>query len=96
MRPIRLLLSNLDDPDITEGWLSEPNEGLNGRTSFVAAGNTLGGTSAINGGQFSRPEAKVLLPCLPTFAPVLLAMLCPRPASERKARMDLSARCCNI
>jgi choline dehydrogenase-like flavoprotein len=53
------MFANFGDPDIVESWLSEPNEGLNNRTQIVFAGKTLGGTSAINGAQFSRPEAKV-------------------------------------
>ena len=60
MRAIRLTLTNVADPEVVEAWTSEPNEGLNDRTLDVLAGNTRGGTSAINGAQFSRPEAKVL------------------------------------
>jgi hypothetical protein len=59
VRPIRRMFANLDDPDIAESWMSEPNKGLNNRTETIRAGNTLGGTSAINGAQFSRPESKV-------------------------------------
>jgi hypothetical protein len=61
VRPIRRMFANFGDPGIVEAWLSEPNKGLNNRTDFIFAGNTLGGTSAINGAQFSRPEAKVCI-----------------------------------
>jgi choline dehydrogenase-like flavoprotein len=53
------MFASLGDPDVVEAWMSEPNEGLNNRTQIVLAGKTLGGTSAINGAQFSRPEARV-------------------------------------
>ena len=59
MRPIRFFAANFRDPAVVEAWASEPNEGLNGPLLGVVAGNTLGGSSAINGRQFSRPEAKV-------------------------------------
>ena len=59
MRPLRFMFSNFEDPEVVEIWPSEPNEGLNGRSLGVVAGNTLGGSSAINAAQFSRPEAKV-------------------------------------
>jgi choline dehydrogenase-like flavoprotein len=61
VRPIRRLFGNFGDPDVVESWISEPNKGLNNRTQVILAGNTLGGTSAINGAQFSRPEAKVVI-----------------------------------
>jgi hypothetical protein len=59
VRPIRRLFANIGDPGVAESWISEPNTGLNNRTQVILVGNTLGGTSAINGAQFSRPEAKV-------------------------------------
>jgi hypothetical protein len=59
VRPIRRMLGNFNDPGVVESWISAPNQGLNNRTQVIFAGNTLGGTSAINGAQFSRPEAKV-------------------------------------
>lgn len=67
MRPLRFMLSNFGDPDVVESWPSQPNAGLNGRSIPVLAGNTLGGTSAINGAQFSRPQAKVPPPHLPCY-----------------------------
>jgi GMC oxidoreductase len=48
-----------NDPGITETIRSAPNSGLIGRTVSVLIGNTLGGTSAINGAQWTRPEAAV-------------------------------------
>jgi choline dehydrogenase-like flavoprotein len=59
VRPIRRMFANFGDPDVVEAWISEPNKGLNNRSEIIFAGKTLGGTSAINGAQFSRPEAKV-------------------------------------
>jgi hypothetical protein len=59
VRPIRRMYANLGDPGVAESWISEPNEGLNNRAEIIVAGRTLGGTSAINGAQFSRPESKV-------------------------------------
>ena len=59
VRPMRLILSNLLDPAVAEFWDSEPNPGLNGGSVNMLAGSSLGGTSAINGAQFSIPEAKV-------------------------------------
>jgi hypothetical protein len=61
VRSIRRMFANFGDPGIVEVWPSEPNKGLNNRTDYILAGNTLGGTSAINGAQFSRPEAKVCI-----------------------------------
>jgi choline dehydrogenase-like flavoprotein len=59
VRPIRRMFSNLNDPGVSEAWVSEPNKGMNNRTEMIFAGKTLGGTSAINGAQFSRPESQV-------------------------------------
>jgi len=43
------------DPNLAEVWQTEPNPGLNGRTLRQVTGNTLGGSSAINGGQWNKP-----------------------------------------
>ena len=43
------------NPKISEGWDSQPNPGLGGRTVLQYTGNTLGGSSAINGGQWTKP-----------------------------------------
>lgn len=59
MRPIRAMFANFGDPEVVETFISEPNAGANNRRLPVIAGRTLGGTSAINGAQFSMPEAKV-------------------------------------
>jgi choline dehydrogenase len=48
-----------DMPAVTEKWLSEPNPGLNGRQVNVLSGATLGGSSAINGAEWTRPAADV-------------------------------------
>lgn len=44
-----------NDPDLTESWQTEPNPGLNGNTLRQLTGNTLGGSSAINGAQWTKP-----------------------------------------
>jgi hypothetical protein len=68
VRPIRRMFGNFNDPGVVESFMSEPNKGLNNRTQFIFAGNTLGGTSAINGAQFSRPESKVCATHASAFA----------------------------
>eukprot|EP00168_Porphyra_purpurea_P006673 TRINITY_DN18222_c0_g1_i1.p1 TRINITY_DN18222_c0_g1~~TRINITY_DN18222_c0_g1_i1.p1 ORF type:complete len:322 (-),score=40.73 TRINITY_DN18222_c0_g1_i1:40-1005(-) len=45
------------DPSLTETWASAPNPGLGGRPVTLLTGATLGGSSAINGGQWSVPVA---------------------------------------
>lgn len=49
--------------EVSEVFDSAPNSGLGGRTVPIIAGNTLGGSSAINGAQFSTPtnEARISL-----------------------------------
>lgn len=44
-----------NDPNLTEAWQTEPNAGLNGGTLRQLTGNTLGGSSAINGAQWTKP-----------------------------------------
>lgn len=47
-------------PEVTEAWESAPNPGLEGgRAVPVYTGATIGGSSAINGGQFSTPTNEV-------------------------------------
>ena len=65
VRAIRLTLTNVADPEVVEAWTSEPNEGLNDRTLDVLAGNTRGGTSAINGAQFSLSLIHISEPTRP-------------------------------
>ena len=42
-------------PALTEAWSTLPNPGLGGRTLRQLTGNTLGGSSAINGVQWTKP-----------------------------------------
>lgn len=49
-----------DAPEVTEAWPSAPNKGLAGnKTVTVFTGATLGGSSAVNGAQFSTPVPAV-------------------------------------
>lgn len=49
-----------DTPEVTEAWDSEPNPGLaESKTVTIFSGTTLGGSSAVNGGQFSTPTNEV-------------------------------------
>lgn len=49
-----------ETPEVTESWQSEPNPGLaDSKTVTVYTGTTLGGSSAINGAQFSIPVNEV-------------------------------------
>jgi hypothetical protein len=59
---IRLWGPNLQDPGVTEGMLSEPNPGLGGRSVGIVTGATLGGSSAINGAQWTEPAIEVRQP----------------------------------
>ena len=56
---VRHAFDTWTNPRITESLTSTPNSGLNGRMVSVLAGHTLGGTSAINGAQWTRPLAEV-------------------------------------
>jgi hypothetical protein len=50
-------------PEVTEVWKSEPNPGLSeSRSVDVFTGSTLGGSSAVNGAQFSTPTLEVRHP----------------------------------
>ena len=51
-----------ETPEVTESWESEPNPGLADRTVSVYSGTTLGGSSAVNGAQFSTPTNDVRWP----------------------------------
>ena len=42
-------------PELSEDWQTQPNPGLNGQTLRQLTGNTLGGSSAINGAQWTKP-----------------------------------------
>jgi GMC oxidoreductase len=53
-----------ETPEVTEAWESEPNPALAGRTVTIYAGTTLGGSSAVNGAQFSTPTTEVLCPSI--------------------------------
>ena len=47
--------------EVTEQFTSQPNPGLSGQRAVgIFTGSTLGGSSAINGGQFSVPPYQVL------------------------------------
>lgn len=48
-----------ETPEVTEAWDSEPNPGLADRTVSIYTGTTLGGSSAVNGAQFSTPTNEV-------------------------------------
>jgi choline dehydrogenase len=48
-----------DTPTLVEKWQSEPNAGLQGRRVDVLSGATLGGSSTINGADWTRPTADV-------------------------------------
>lgn len=50
-----LALDVSGDGSVTEIWQSLPNKGLLGRRSTITTGKTLGGSSAINGMQWSVP-----------------------------------------
>ena len=55
VRAPRLFGSAWNDPQLTEGWQSQPNPGFGGRTIQQLTGNTLGGSSTINGVQWTKP-----------------------------------------
>ena len=64
----------VSNAEVSEVFDSTPNSGLGSRTVPIYAGNTLGGSSAINGAQFSTPTNEVrLLWCL--VAPVVVSVL---------------------
>eukprot|EP00892_Ulva_mutabilis_P008488 jgi/Ulvmu1/6010/UM026_0136.1 len=50
-----LLIKALADPELAETWPTEPNPGFGGRVVGQVAGNTLGGSSAVNGAQWTKP-----------------------------------------
>ena len=55
VRSPRLAGFALEDPDIAQTIVSDPNPGLGGRTVTQATGATLGGSSSINVGQWTKP-----------------------------------------
>lgn len=59
VRALRLAFDTWEDPNISENFKSERNDGLNGLTVDVLAGKTLGGTSSINVAQWTIPNYEV-------------------------------------
>lgn len=57
VRAMRNILATLANPDLTEVIPTLPNPGLNNRVVNQFAGNTLGGSSSINGVQWTVPTA---------------------------------------
>lgn len=55
VRAMRHAFTAWKDPALTQTWLSQPNPGLGGREVNVLTGQTLGGSSAIAGGQWMKP-----------------------------------------
>lgn len=55
VRAMRHAFTAWKDPALTQTWLSQPNPGLDGREVTVLTGQTLGGSSAIAGGQWTKP-----------------------------------------
>lgn len=63
VRALRLALGSVLDPEMAEVFMSEPNPGLaDARPEMITTGNTLGGTSAINGAVFDAPVLQASLP----------------------------------
>lgn len=54
---VRLTLDAWEEPGVTEEWLSEPGDGFlpAGARRGVLTGRTLGGTSALNAAQWTKP-----------------------------------------
>ena len=55
MQAPRLYATALNDPMLTEAWDTQPNAGLGGRRLRSLTGSTLGGSSAVNGLQWTKP-----------------------------------------
>ncbi|CAN8072182.1 unnamed protein product [Agarophyton chilense] len=55
VRAPRMLFNLWSDRSATEAFDSEPDEGLQGRSTTVLTGNTMGGSSSINGMQWTVP-----------------------------------------
>lgn len=55
VRSPRLVGDAWVEPSVTEAIVTQPNPGLAGRTSTQFTGNTLGGSSSINAGQWTKP-----------------------------------------
>eukprot|EP00892_Ulva_mutabilis_P011188 jgi/Ulvmu1/8441/UM043_0019.1 len=55
IRAPRLFGQAWNNPALSEDWQTEPNPGLDGQTLRQLTGNTLGGSSAINGAQWTKP-----------------------------------------
>ena len=51
----RLFSEAWNVPQLTEEFQTEPNPALDGRTLRQLTGNTLGGSSAVNGAQWTKP-----------------------------------------
>eukprot|EP00892_Ulva_mutabilis_P012581 jgi/Ulvmu1/9696/UM055_0034.1 len=58
VRAMRRTFDSWLNPNLAEVWLSTPNPGLGGRPEPIITGRTLGGTSAINAGQWTTPALK--------------------------------------
>ena len=55
VRSPRLMFAAWGDPGLTEAIETEPNPGLGGRTLTQLTGRTLGGSSAMNAAQWTKP-----------------------------------------
>ena len=55
VQALRLGADTWQDPDMVETIVTDPNPGLGGRVVTQVTGSTLGGSSAINAGQWTRP-----------------------------------------
>eukprot|EP00892_Ulva_mutabilis_P001549 jgi/Ulvmu1/11395/UM075_0057.1 len=55
VRAMRHAFTMWQDPALTQTWASQPNPGLGGRNVSVRTASTLGGSSAIAGGQWTKP-----------------------------------------
>lgn len=73
VRSLRLVGEALSDPDITETIVTDANPGLGGRTITQSTGATLGGSSSINGGQWTKPTLQTFDEPQWAFAGVLVA-----------------------
>eukprot|EP00892_Ulva_mutabilis_P006494 jgi/Ulvmu1/4216/UM019_0195.1 len=77
-------------PGLTEAWKPEPNAGLNGRRVTQLTGNTLGGSSSINGVQWTKPALSTFDKDMWSFTgltPEKAAQLYTRPEAQLPVRV---------
>lgn len=74
------------EPELTESWPTLPNPGVGGKVLTQLTGNTLGGSSAVNGAQWTKPPLSTFDKDIWSFTGALLRLLGPTHARTAGCR----------